>query len=274
MNSNKKYILIDVEEISNLHSTINKNAYAFYMSLQIKFNNNIFYNYSLRQLAKLTRVSESSANKYINILLRWNRITIKDNNLYIHKEQKKKKRLYKYHLYRSLNKNKFLELLNILYIDNMKRKQQYAINLKKTFKTERKKKLGDKSLKQTNVKGLYKKYKKYGYAHGGLNEDICINSRLLARKLNIDKRTALRILHNAAKNKLIFIRKKYKFVCNVGTMKDFLAFQKTISKNTNSFKKLVYKKGKVYQLVGYHYKNKILNSLTYNNSIQTLSKTA
>lgn len=250
--SHKKFLLLDLTTYTELNTT-ERNAYSFYVSLMLKFNNNIILNTSNKCLSELTGIHRNSITKYINILLKLDYVYFKDNNLHINKF-KKDKRLFKFSLYRSLDAEHVKELIEIEILRNEIKKQIFAIKFKTDFRANRNKMTNKRLKKNANL------------VHGDFNKDVLFSYRYASKKLNVSINKIQTLLKSASKNHLINTKYVYKFMCKIPTYKKFLHFKRILSINSDVFYNLRYdfKSNKVFRLIGTDIKFKVVLSLVSN----------
>lgn len=239
--SHKKYILLDLNTYSDLNTT-QRNAYAFYISLAIKYNNSIIYNASNKRLSELTGIHYNSINKYIQILKNLDLIEFIAGNLQL-KPFKKDKKLFKFYLYRSLSAKKVKEFIEIEILRLHINRQKYIIKLKKDLR-ENRNKMTNKRLKNNA-----------DLMHGDFNKDVHFSIRYAAKKLNV----SIYKIQMLLKSNLIKTDHVYKFICKLSGFKEFLSFRTNLNKVSDQFLNLRYdfKTNKVFQLVGTNIEFKI-----------------
>jgi len=248
--SHKKYLLLDLTTYSGL-STTEKNAYSFYVSLMLKFNNNVIYKATNKRLSELTVIHINSVSKYINILKKWSYVKYKDQNLHIEKIQKEKgKKLYKSLIYRSLSAKKIKQLLEIEILRYYINQQAYRIEIKELSVSKRKnkvKKLKNAINKNSNI------------LSGAYNKDIHFSYRYAAKKLNVSIYKIQKLLKIASDNHIIKTKYVYKFLTVCKSFQDFKQYQTSFLKTFEGYFNLNYNFNtkKVYLLSGTDIKFKL-----------------
>ena len=253
--SNKKYVSLYLDGYKH-YNTSTKNAYIFYVSLLIKYNNNIILNATNSRLSKLTGVSKNSITLYLRILKGMKLISFKGKTLYIHKQEKpaSKNKMYKMHLYRSLKFNNTKLIIELKLIKNNLVSQNFAINAKKILsgnsRTAYINKVKFDSLALKTKKRFIRKIQKYGF-RDNLNDNIILSSRTIARILNVSQTKALGLLNSLENSKLVSYSKKY---IKLGYMSfdDFTHYVEYYNEyiSKTGYSSFSYKKGIVYLNTG------------------------
>jgi hypothetical protein len=241
-NSNKKYIKVPLVEYAGM-STTDKNAFIFYITLLIKYNNNIINNATLNKLSKLTTVSKNTIIKYKRILIEWDYIKVENKTLTIipikvdiHTKK------YLLHIYRSLNFEKVKELIEVKLIKIHVDQQEFRELCKHVagFKSKSKK-----------IKKLLIKQK-----DSIIGGKIFISSRSLGKVLGISAQKMNNRLNSAKKHSLINYKEEYKIFkikkikMNNVNRSFYLYLIKNMSELFNEYYKLKYYNNSIYVHTG------------------------
>lgn len=236
MTSNKKYISLDISGYRTL-TTKKKNAFVFYVTLQLKYNNNIIKNATLDKLSKLSGVTKNSITEYKRILMSWGYIQQKDKDLIIIPQEKHKKTKFKLlFLYRSLNFNKVKELIELNLIKIHLDTQEYReLN---------------KSIPKYNNKN--KKLRKLLLAHKSkiVGGNVYVSSRSLAKVLGVSHNTVMKIIRKANDDKLVSYSERFKLHSTNITFKEFKSITQQINKFNDKFTFFKYSNNNIYYHCG------------------------
>ena len=236
--SHKKYLLLDLTTYSGL-STTEKNAYSFYVSLMLKFNNNVIYKATNKRLSELTGIHINSVSKYIQILKRHDYIRYFAENLQIMPFDRNK-RLFKLYLYRNLSAKNTKIIIETEILRLHINRQKLAIKVKQI----------SKGFQTNKSRKLLKKYSEL--SEGDYQKDVMFSIRYASQKLNVSINKIQTLLRNAENKGIIKVSKVYKFMTKCNSFKEFKAFHANLNKLYEAFYYLTYdfKSNKVFQLVG------------------------
>lgn len=240
--SHKKTLLIDLNIYSSLNTT-ERNAYSFYISLMLKFNNNQIYKATNKRLSELTGIHRNSISKYILILKKHFLIRYIAENLQII-TLKPKKRLFKLVLYRSLSAQKVKELIEIEILRLNINKQIHNIYIKKLSRSKQTKK--SNKILRTVLK------KNPNILDSVYDKDIHFSYRYASQNLKVSTGKIQALLKSASNNYIIRTEKVYKFIKKIETFAEFKTFKNSLNKFSDVFINLKYdfKTKKCFQLVG------------------------
>lgn len=214
--SHKKYISLYLSGYKSF-STTERNAYIFYVTLLTKFNNNRINKATLNYISSLTGVNKNSINNYISILKGMGLVFYDKKDLILKKDIKteKKEKLYRLHLYRSLNFKNTKLIIEAQIIKLNLNKQVFAINAKKTLSGESQTviingtKVDFKNKKDYKLKSAFvRKIQKYGF-RGDLKDEVFVSTRSIAKMLNISQSKANNLIKELKKQGIVTYRKKY-----------------------------------------------------------------
>ena len=234
--SNKKYISLYIDDYNSYNKTT-KNAFIFYTTLLIKYNNNIIKDANLNKLISLTGLNKNSIIKYKKILFDLELIKKSGSDLIINKQQRiKGTKHYKLYLYRSLNFKNTKLIIELKIIQKHINSQYYVIKAKKFLS-------GNYQNANINRREI-NKIRKYGFGDD-LNDEVFISTRSIARYLNVSHSRGSNLLRELKEKKLIHYKMNFKTIMNYATKVDFLNIKDLLRKQN----KFVYhnsKNGKVY----------------------------
>ena len=225
--SNKKYISINLDDYSS-YSTIEKNAFAFYMTLQVKFNNNIILKASYKRLEHLTKANRNSVMKYLRILKEWNMITYEGTTLHVIKQSKDEgKKFYKLHLYRSLSFRNMKAIMQI---------QLVKINIEQQVWHEYKKIISNSPRHSRKIREYLERLHKETILKWIVSERVFLSVRQLAKVIGISPKSVATLLKESKQKGIINYKQNLYLIAESVNYSYFLEFRKTFSEKFYYFK--------------------------------------